>query len=131
MKTAAKSILIAFAFVLSLTSFSQANPIGNPAKPAATYATSLYTAVDGRLVLSLQKEAGQAVSVRLYQTNGATLFSQQVTKRQTKTQVRFDVSKLPDGSYTVEVSNGANVTTHQVQLQTPQLSTPSRQIAFN
>lgn len=131
MKTAAKYILIAFAFVVSLTNFSQANPIVRPAKPAATYATSLYTAVDGRLVLSLQKEAGQAVSVRLYQTNGATLFSQQVTKRQTKTQVRFDVSQLPDGAYTVEVANGAKVITHQVQLNTPPVNTPSRQIAFN
>lgn len=129
MKTAATSIF--FAFVVTLTNFSQASPIAGANKPAATYATSLYTAHDGRLILSLEKEVGQTVSVRLSQANGTTLFSQQVTKRQTKTQVRFNVSELPDGTYIVEVSNGTKMTTHQVQLSTPQTTTPSRQVAFN
>jgi hypothetical protein len=128
MKTAATSILTAFAFVISLTSFSQATLPIDPAKPAETYATSFYTAVDGRLVLSLKKDVGPVVSIRLNQADGATLFTQQVTKRQTNTQVRFDMSQLPDGDYTVEVSDGARVTKHQVQLNTPQVA--SRQIAF-
>jgi hypothetical protein len=127
MKTIANTLLIAFTLFTSLATVSQANPIDRPGKPAATYATSFYTAIDGRLVLSLTKAVGQPVSIRLSQAGGVTLFTQQVTKRQTKAQVRFDVSELPDGAYTVEVSNGTQVTTHQVQLDSPQFT--SRQIA--
>ncbi|NEU70050.1 hypothetical protein GK091_24440 [Spirosoma agri] len=127
MKTIFNAILIAFTLLTSLTSFSQANPIGRPGKPAATYATSFYTAIDGRLVLSLTKGVSQPVSIRLNQANGITLFTQQVTKRQTSAQVRFDVSDLPDGTYTVEVSDGAQLTTHQVQLNSLQVT--SRPIA--
>jgi hypothetical protein len=127
MKTIANTLLIALTLVTSLINVSQARPIDGPGKPVATYATSFYPAIDGRLVLSLTKTVGQPVSIRLNQANGVTLFTQQVTKRQTKAQVRFDVSELPDGAYTVEVSNGTQVITHQVRLDSPQFI--SRQIA--
>ncbi len=131
MKTTIKSLLIAFAFVASLSSLSLAKPIVRPGKQAVAYATSFYTAVDGRLVLSLEKQAGNVVSVRLVNTKGATLFTQNVAKRQTSAQLRLDVSQLPDGDYSVEVSNGEKVTTHQVTIATPAVATPTRQIALN
>ncbi len=135
MKTTLNSLLIAFALVSSLSTLSQANPIIRPGKQAVTYATSLYTATDGRLVLSMEKQAGNYLTVRVNKANGTTLLTQQVAKRQTSAQVRFDLSQLPDGDYTIEVSNGEKVTTHQVSLHsasaTPADATASRQIALN
>lgn len=135
MKTATKSLLIAFALLTSLSTLSQANSISRPGKQAVTYATSLYTATDGRLVLSLEKQAGNYLTVRINKANGTTLLTQQVAKRQTSAQVRFDLSQLPDGDYTIEVSNGEKVTTHQVSLHTtsatPAEATSGRQIALD
>jgi len=135
MKTTINSLLIAFALVSSLSTLSQANPINRPGKQAVAYATSLYTANDGRLVLSMEKQAGNYLTVRVNKANGKTLLTQQVAKRQTSAQVRFDLSQLPDGEYTIEVSNGEKVTTHQVSLNTasatPADAMTSRQIALN
>ncbi len=135
MKTTFNALLIAFTLVSSLSTLSQANPITRPGKQAVTYATSLYTATDGRLVLSMEKQAGNYLTVCVNKANGTTLLTQQVAKRQTSAQVRFDLSQLPDGDYTIEVSNGEKTTTHQVSLHsasaTPADATTSRQIALN
>jgi hypothetical protein len=132
MKTLVKSLALALSlgFVTTAATFAETNPGGRPAV-VASYKTGIYTSVDGRLVISLDKQTGGAVDVRLKNSEGSTVYSQRIGKNETQYRAKLDVSALPDGSYEVEITNGAETTKHMVTLSTPQRTTPVRTIAMN
>jgi hypothetical protein len=131
MKTLVTSLLVAFTLVSSTVSFSEAKPIVRPVKQAAAYEVAMYTATNGNLRLALDKQKGGRVTVSMKNDKGYTLFTQYVGKRETQSRFMFDISELPDGIYTVEVSNGTETTTQELTINTPKTLTPSRQIALN
>lgn len=131
MKTLVNTLLVAFTLVSSAATFSTAKPIVRPAKQAAAYEVGIYTAVDGKLRLALDKQKGGRVTVSMRNGQGNKLFTQYVGKGETKSRFCFDVNELPDGVYTVEISNGVQTTTHELTIATPKAQTPSRQIALN
>ncbi|GAB4030679.1 hypothetical protein [Spirosoma jeollabukense] len=131
MKTLIKPLLVAFS--LSLVTLSAALADGTPAaRPAAvaTYKTGIYTTIEGKLNIALDKETSGAVDIRMKSADGIVLFSQHLGKKETGTRVRLDMSALQDGNYQVEITNGVETTVHNVTLSTQQPSAPNRLVAI-
>ncbi|RCR65839.1 hypothetical protein [Larkinella punicea] len=134
MKTLIKSLLVAFTLTLITVSASLAEthkPIGRP-KNVASFKSSIYTTREGKVQIALNKETGGSVMVRLTNKAGAEFFVQQFGKRHQASRLRLDVSALPDGIYTVSITNGLETTTYGLTLGTQQQAGPvSRLVAFN
>ena len=132
MKALIKPLLVAAILVSSVAaSFATAKPITKPEKPATVYQSGMYTAADGRLVVMLNKQAGSKVSVSVKNAAGTSLFTEYMPKRENKACLKFDLSQLQDGTYTVEITNGTDVTQRQVTLSTKQVAESSRQLIID
>lgn len=132
MKTLVKSLALAFSlgFVTTAATFAETNP-GNRPAAVASYKTGIYTSVNGKLVISLDKQTGGTVDVRLKNSDGSVVYNYHIGKNETQYRAKLDVSALPDGSYDVEITNGVETTKQTVSLSTPQHATPVRTIAMN
>jgi hypothetical protein len=132
MKTFLKPLLLSF--TLSLVTLSatlaDSNP-GNRIATAATFKTGIYSTAEGKLQIALEKETGGAVDIKLKNADGKVYFTQRLGKKEKAVRLRLNLSELPDGEYKLEVSNGVDVTTHNVLLSTKQPSIPSRLVAIN
>ncbi|QHV94341.1 T9SS type A sorting domain-containing protein [Spirosoma endbachense] len=132
MKTLFKPLLVAF--TLSLVTFSaslaEVNPGSRPAAVAA-YKTGIYSTMEGKLQIALDKETGGAVDIRLKNADGKVLFYQRVGKNEKTSRIRLNLNELQDGAYRVEVTNGVETSTQIVTLSTQQPSAPSRLVAIN
>lgn len=132
MKTLIKSLAFAltFGFVTSVATVSHANPITRPAN-VASYKTGIYSSVDGKLNIALDKTVGGSVNITLKDANGNTLYVERLGKKATTSRIRLNLDELKDGTYQVEITNGVETTTHSVVLSTPQSSSPARVVALN
>jgi hypothetical protein len=135
MKTLIKSLLVTFTLTLVSFTLAQAEtnkPVVQP-KKAAAFQSGIYTTAEGKLQISLDKQTGGTVVVRLKNSAGADLFVQQIGKRQQVARLRLDVSDLPDGAYEVAITNGVETTTQTLTLATqkPSKIISTRFVAFN
>lgn len=133
MKTFFQSLLVAFSLTLTSVAVSQAEPhkpIGRP-KQAAAFQSGIYTTTEGKLQISLDKETGGVVEVRLVNRAGTEFFSREIGKRQQTARLRLDVSALPDGIYEVILSNGVETTTKVLTVGTNQPRAALRLVALN
>ncbi|ADB40753.1 hypothetical protein [Spirosoma linguale] len=130
MKTLIKSFALAlsFAVVTSAATFSEAKPIGRPTH-VASYQSAMYTSVDGKLNIALDKQTGGAVDILMKGADGKVLFTQRVGKNESKFRTRLNLSELPDGVYQVEITNGVETKSQSITISTQQPEAPSRQIA--
>ncbi|RYC68342.1 T9SS type A sorting domain-containing protein [Spirosoma sordidisoli] len=132
-----KTLITAFVVALSLTvanvAPASANPITRPARPAnvASYQSGVYTTAEGKVQIGLDKQPGGKVSIRLVNSQGQEVYQEQVGKRQQQVRLRLDVSSLPDGSYSLLISNGVETTTHALTIATAQPAETTRRIAMN
>ncbi|MFD2570578.1 hypothetical protein ACFSUS_08040 [Spirosoma soli] len=132
MKTLIKPLLFALTlgFVTSVTSFSEANPIGR-SKAVATYKTGIYATRTGKLNIALDKQTGGTVDIRLRSNNGTVLYSKHLGKNERMCRTRLNLNDLEDGVYQVEITNGVEVTRQTITLSTKQPALPERTIAMN
>lgn len=88
------------------------------AKPK-TFDISLYRVQQSTTVcLSMEKLAGQKVSVRLLNVSGEEMHAEIVGRLTRKYARRFDLSQVKDGAYTIEVRNGEEVMRKSLRLTT-------------
>ena len=131
MKTLIKSLAVALSlgFITSVASFAETNP-GGRSTTAASYQTGIYTSIDGKLNIGLDKQTGGTVDIRLKSADGKVLYTQHVGKNESKYRTRLNLDELPDGVYKVEITNGVETTTHNVTLSTQRPEVSSRQVAI-
>ncbi|AQG78479.1 hypothetical protein [Spirosoma montaniterrae] len=128
-----KTLIKTLAFALSLSivttaaTFADGNP-GGQTKTAAAYQTGIYSNKSGKLNIALDKDQSGTVLVLLKNTKGEVLYSYRVGKSKQQFRTRLDLNELPDGTYTVEISNGVDTTQQVVTLATKQPVTPERLI---
>lgn len=94
-----------------------------------TFDISLYRVQESTTVcLSMEKLAGQKVSIRLLNHKGEELHVETVGRLTKMYACRFDLSKVKDGTYTIEVRNGEEVIHKSLRLTTdaPVPTTPAR-----
>ncbi|WP_077924150.1 T9SS type A sorting domain-containing protein [Spirosoma sp. 209] len=133
MKTLIASLALALSLTVASVAPASANPITRPARSAsvASYQSGVYTTAEGKVQIGLDKQPGGKVSIRLVNSQGQEVYQEQVGKRQQQVRLRLDVSGLPDGSYTLLISNGVETTTHALTIATAQPSESTRRIAMN
>lgn len=132
MKTLIKSLALALTlgFITSAATFAETNPGVRPTV-VASYQSGIYTTINGKLRISLDKQTGGTVDVRLKNAGGAVLYSQHLGKNDSKYRTLLNMNELPDGNYQVEITNGVDTTTHTVTIATQTPTTPNRLIALN
>ncbi|WP_338874698.1 T9SS type A sorting domain-containing protein [Spirosoma sp. SC4-14] len=132
MKTIIKSFALALSFaVLTSVASVNAKPITKPASATASYKTGIYSSVDGKLNIALDKTTGGAVDIRFKDANGRILFAEHIGKKEKTSRIRLNLDELQDGTYLVEITNGVDITTHDVTISTQQQSAPDRVVALN
>ncbi|RYC68333.1 T9SS type A sorting domain-containing protein [Spirosoma sordidisoli] len=133
MKTLITTFVVALSLTVASVAPASANPITRPTRPAsvASYQSGVYTTAEGKVQIGLDKQSGGKVSIRLVNSQGQEIYQEQVGKRQQQVRRRLDVSSLPDGSYTLLISNGVETTSHALTIATAQPSESTRRIAMN
>lgn len=117
MKTLIKPLLLALSLSFVAVSFSQAKP-GRPA--VATFKTGIYSSINGKLNIALDKQAGGPVDIRLKSSDGYLLYSQHLGKKEAAFRTRLNLDDLADGAYVLEVTNGVETTRQTITLKTKQ-----------
>jgi hypothetical protein len=101
MKTSIKSLICALTLG---TTVAFAGP-GGEAKQPASFATGIYSTIDGNLSVSIEKNGVAPTTVLILNANGDVLARERVARETLKASFRFDVSALPDGEYTLAILN--------------------------
>lgn len=102
-------------FLLSSTSLL-ANPTV-PAKPA-TFDASVYVNRANKIRLAIEKTAIEPLTITLREAGQkVSLFSRQISKKQTKVVLQLDVDQLADGAYELEIASASGRIVKQVNLQ--------------
>lgn len=119
MKTLIKSFALALTLAATTVSatFADGTPAGRTAN-AAAFKSGVYTNAAGKLHVSLDKETGGKVTIRLKDNNGTILYNEQLGKNETTYRTRMDLSDLPDGTYELELTNGVETTRQTVTIST-------------
>ncbi|MFC5412894.1 hypothetical protein ACFPMF_26455 [Larkinella bovis] len=132
MKTLFNSLFVALTLTFATVSVSQAEtnkPVARP-KKAAAFQTSMYTTMEGKLQIAVNKEAGGHVVVQVTNSEGKAMWVEPIAKNQQAARLRLDMSNLPDGDYQVVVSNGSEVKSKTVTLARQKNATAVRMIAI-
>jgi hypothetical protein len=130
-----KTLISTLALALTLGTVSLANsvvPTANPdgkarsvAYKSVAYQSVVYPSQTAPVVhVVVEKEQGGRIDVRFKSKTGAILAEQSIGKAAEKVAMKFRVDELPDGIYTIEVSNGSDRTTQQIKLGTKVQETP-------
>jgi hypothetical protein len=101
MKTTFKTILCALALS---TSVAFAGPDSGANKPTK-FETGIYKTKDGSLTVNLVKKSPEFASIAILNFKGEVLANEGIPKKQEKASIKFDLSSLPDGEYTVVVAS--------------------------
>lgn len=118
-------IALSLSFVAAVPSFTEAKPIGRPTA-VASYKTGIYTSMDGRLNIALEKQTGGAVDIQFKSADGSVLYSQHIGKNQQTVRTRLNLNELADGVYQVEVTNGVETTRQTITISTKEVAAPGR-----
>lgn len=96
-----------------------------------TFDISLYRVKQSLSVcLNIEKQLGASVTVRLLNARGEELHAELVSQLTRNYARRFDLAKMQDGSYTLEVRNGREVIRRALMLSSAEpVEKPSRTIA--
>jgi hypothetical protein len=68
--------------------------------------------------LMMEKIRGEKVQIRLVDKKGNVLHEEMIGKRTEKYSRKFDFSQIKDGSYTMEITNGDELITKEINLST-------------
>ncbi len=121
-------ITLMLALVTSMAAQAQATtlklaedePIAT-AQPS-TFGTSLYRVQQSMTMrLSLEKNLGEKVSIRLIDQDGKELHRESVGRNIQKYACNFDLSKIADGNYTIEIANSDEVQRKSINLSSAEV----------
>lgn len=59
---------------------------------------------DGKILVGFKKKPTEAVKINIYDTQGYVVYTERISKGDVKLK-RFDISQLPAGEYSFEVTN--------------------------
>lgn len=126
--------LITLQALLAFVTLTSTELLAHSPKPDQTppFRSSCYVNKSNHIKLAIDKNTPQLVSVVLRRSNeNEIVATQYMPKKQSKSTYVFDVNELPDGLYTLELSSGQHLTTHQVTINTAKPIRPNRQVALN
>lgn len=122
-----KTLTTVFAALLLSTTLTFANT-EKEKEVDATYQVGMYFDGSSNTIKTFyEKEEGQKLKVQLKTIDGKVLHTSYVGKKLSAATIHFNVEDLPDGAYTLEMTDGDVVTTKNISLDTSQ---PERTLKF-
>ncbi|GAA4396471.1 hypothetical protein GCM10023187_04640 [Nibrella viscosa] len=126
-----KTFVKTFALALSLSAVSLvASANGGKENASPTSYKSAVFASATTLNVMVEKEMGGRVEIRLKDAGGRVLHTNYLQKKDGKFWSKFDLSNLADGTYRVEITNGAESTVKDITLSTQSPVNVNRTIAM-
>lgn len=133
MKTFAQSLIAAL--LLSTATFA-GTPATTPTAVSPVVTTDSYkvavfpSAIPSRLNVYIERNPGQLMTISLKATDGTDLAKRYLGKKTGNVHFQFDMAELTDGTYTVEVISGSDVTTYPVVISTKPVQQATRTITL-
>lgn len=134
MKTIAKTLLAALLF--STASFAADVPASPAASVSPTATTNSYkvavypsTTMPSKLNVMVERAPGKTMDIYLRNADGSVLATQYIGKKEGNFWLKFDLSELQDGLYSIELISGNDRSVHQIELST-KTAQPNRTIAL-
>lgn len=118
MKTLVTSLVIAATVALSSASFAQNQNTFSISKETKDVQFQVNSIMQGKIDVTVLKNKGESLSVKLTDTDGNTLAIKSLDKNDPTFRVRFNMNELPNGIYHVVVTEGAFKKTKEVILDT-------------
>ncbi len=82
--------------------------------------TGVYFSKDGKLNINVENSLKKMTKVQIIDSRNQVVFQDSKKYPSRLSKLKVDVNQLPDGVYTVQVTNGKDTVNHNVQLETPQ-----------
>lgn len=126
----ASTATLAQNLTLKLAEDEQIATVQASTNDSPTFGISLYQVQQSAMMqLSIDKQPGERVKVRLLTEDGKVLHSEWVGRSTQKYACRFDFEQIKDGAYTIEVANGSEVAHKVITLSTPEtVQAPGRNL---
>ncbi len=124
MKAQIKNFAIALvAGVFTFSTVVASEPIGkkDESKTASkrTFDVGMYRVINSMKVnVLIEKKEGRALDITLKNDRNEVIYSEVVGKQANKFSKKFDLTGLSDGKYRFEISNGKEVISKEVNLET-------------
>ena len=118
MKRLISSLVIAAAVAMSSASFAQNNHTFGVSKETSDVNFEVKSIVEGKIDVTVMKNKGESLSIKLTDTNGNTLATKALDKNDPASRVRFNMNELPNGIYHVVITEGTFKETKEVILDT-------------
>ena len=93
--------MIAFVLFLSTMAFAKTGKFDET--KTASIDVAIEKQISGKVLVGFEKFGSDVVKIKIYDNEGNTVYTERV-KKATLMLKRFDVSELPTGEYTYEVS---------------------------
>lgn len=119
------SVFLTSLLLTGSTAFAQTTP------NATQFIVGVYPKAQvGKICVAVEKQPNTAVTVELLAPTGDNLYLAHPPKKLAKFHQVLDLTELPDGTYTVRVSQGESVIVKTLQLQTtvPEVTLPARHL---
>lgn len=120
MKTSIKTIAATFVFA-ALFAFN-ASAEDKETKKAAAFGTGIYVAKSGAIHVSVDKYVPADAVLLLTDQSGKVIYQERMNKKTDKFRKQLNVSGLPAGSYTIEISSDGQKTTRDFELTDQKMS---------
>ncbi|GAA4452279.1 hypothetical protein GCM10023189_15430 [Nibrella saemangeumensis] len=131
MKTIIKTLVLALT-LSSVSYVASANPNAGDKKTATSYKAVIFPAANATtLNVIVQKQTGSRVQIVLKNAAGTVLHTEYLTKKEGTFKSKLNLSELVNGTYRVEVTNGADLMVKDFTISDVAPATVSRTIALN
>ena len=114
-----KNLAKTFAFTILLTSGTLFAAGNQQPVTSSSIKTGLYFSKDGRLNINVENKLNKMTKVQILDSRNQIVFEKKEKYNSRLSKLKVDVNELPDGAYTVQVSNGRDTVSQNVQLETP------------
>lgn len=124
MKKTLKNFAIALvAGVFTFSTVLASEPIGKKDESKSvskrTFEVGLYHVINSLKVnVLVEKQEGKALDITLKNDRNEVIYSELIGKKAVKFSKKFDLVGLSDGNYRFEISNGKEVITKEINLET-------------
>ena len=81
--------------------------------------TGIYFSKDGKLNINIENSLEKKTKIQIVDSNNQVVFQENQKNPSRLSKLKVDVNQLPDGTYTIQVSNGKDTINQNVQLETP------------
>ena len=131
MKTIIKTLVLALT-LSSVSYVASANPAAGEKKAATSYKAAIFpSSSTATLNVIVEKEMGHRVQITLKDAKGAVLHTEYLTKKEGSFWSKLNLSELQNGTYRVEVTNGAETTAKDITISTVTPASANRAIKLS